>query len=579
MKSPVSFGRHTAAYAAACLAVLLATSHPAEASGRDEVSRDVQKSFPWKPGQRLDLEHTNGDVRIHSHAVPEIVVHARIRVSASDMEEAKKFSDAIVVEMEGSGAGVTVRTRYPEKGRSLFSFRQVSFAVDYEIAVPEAAGVSIRNRFGDVSAVGLKGGSDIHNGNGKVSFRDGRGPLRLENSFGSLEVAGQQGDAEVSNQNGTVQIADVDGQLSLRNRFGRVTVVRVKRFEFTGNNADVSLTTSGPASVTTSFGAVEASGIAGDLRVQNNNGPVTARGVAGQAELATGYAALSFEDVKKSVRCSGTNARVTGRKIGENVEVVNTFGPVELSDIGGMADVQNTNAAVRLREVRGKADVRNRFGDVDCAGMGGDLSVANQNGAVTLSNIEGGVDVRNSFGAVKVTRAKRGAKVQSGNGAVSISDCPSAYVRTSFGLVETSRITGDVTIENQNGAVRVGDVRGAANVRTSFASAVLEGVGGSVDVDNQNGSVEVHELVPPTKGCNRLSVKTSFAPIRISLPESVGYVVTARTSFGKISTEMPFTTSGAVGGDSLFGKIGDGRCEVLLTNSNGNIDLVKQARK
>ena len=100
-----------------------------------------------------------------------------------------------------------------------------------------------------------------------------------------------------------------------------------------------------------------------------------------------------------------------------------------------------------------------------------------------------------------------------------------------------------------------------------------------MDVDDQNGSVEIRDLVSPAKGCNRLSVKTSFAPIRLSLPDSVGYTVTARTSFGKISTEMPFTTSGAVGGDSLTGKIGDGRCEVLLTNSNGNIDLMKQARR
>ena len=86
-------------------------------------------------------------------------------------------------------------------------------------------------------------------------------------------------------------------------------------------------------------------------------------------------------------------------------------------------------------------------------------------------------------------------------------------------------------------------------------------------------------MVSGAKGCNRISVKTSFAPIRVSLPESVGYTVSARTSFGKISTEMPLTTTGAVGGDSLSGKIGDGRCEATLTNSNGNIDLVKQARK
>jgi hypothetical protein len=34
--------------------------------------------------------------------------------------------------------------------------------------------------------------------------------------------------------------------------------------------------------------------------------------------------------------------------------------------------------------------------------------------------------------------------------------------------------------------------------------------------------------------------------------------------------------SGSVGGESLSGKIGDGRCELTLTNNNGNIDLLKR---
>jgi hypothetical protein len=208
-------------------ALMLAPARPASASGREEISREVHKTFPWKSGQRFELDHTNGGVRIHGHAASEIVVNARIRVSASDPAEAKKFSDAIVIEMEGSPAGVNVKTRYPESTHSLFHSHEVSFSVDYDVAVPEAAGVAIRNRFGDVAATGLKGGTEIRNGNGKLSFRDGRGPLRLENSFGPLEIAGLAGDAEVSNQNGTVQIADVDGALSLRNRFGRVTVARV----------------------------------------------------------------------------------------------------------------------------------------------------------------------------------------------------------------------------------------------------------------------------------------------------------------------------------------------------------------
>ncbi|HEV8232064.1 MAG TPA: hypothetical protein VGQ75_06935, partial [Thermoanaerobaculia bacterium] len=89
---------------------------------------------------------------------------------------------------------------------------------------------------------------------------------------------------------------------------------------------------------------------------------------------------------------------------------------------------------------------------------------------------------------------------------------------------------------------------------------------------NQNGAVEVTGL---PSGCTRLTIKTSFAPIRVYLPEGAGYTVSARTSFGRINTEIPVGVSGSVGGESLSGKIGDGRCELTATNSNGNIDLLR----
>jgi hypothetical protein len=95
----------------------------------------------------------------------------------------------------------------------------------------------------------------------------------------------------------------------------------------------------------------------------------------------------------------------------------------------------------------------------------------------------------------------------------------------------------------------------------------------SVDVINQNGTVEIAGL--PPSACTRVTVKTSFAPVRVNLPEGVGYTITARTSFGKINSEMPVTASGSLTGEALNGKIGDGRCAVSVTNNNGNIDFLR----
>ena len=123
--------------------------------------------------------------------------------------------------------------------------------------------------------------------------------------------------------------------------------------------------------------------------------------------------------------------------------------------------------------------------------------------------------------------------------------------------------------------MRASDLKGGASVRTSFASVSLDGVEGPVDVDNQNGSIDVKRAGGGAKGCRKVSLKTSFGPIRFTLPENAGYTVNARTSFGKIRTELPITSTGTLSDESLHGKIGDGRCELTLTDNNGTIDILK----
>ena len=79
----------------------------------------------------------------------------------------------------------------------------------------------------------------------------------------------------------------------------------------------------------------------------------------------------------------------------------------------------------------------------------------------------------------------------------------------------------------------------------------------------------------PSRGCRDISLKTSFSSIRVAIPEGVGYNVSAHTSFGRVNTELPITATGSMGGDSLTGTIGAGGCQLQLSDSNGNIGIVK----
>jgi hypothetical protein len=137
------------------------------------------------------------------------------------------------------------------------------------------------------------------------------------------------------------------------------------------------------------------------------------------------------------------------------------------------------------------------------------------------------------------------------------------WMKNNFGNVEVQGVQGWTDLENSHGRLKFQD-GGSTKLTDSFGEVHVTGADGNVTVTNNNGAVTVS-----------ISLKTSFAPMQVRLPADAGYAVNARTSFGHISSDLPVMASGTLGGDSLNGKIGNGGCTLSLTNSNGNIEILK----
>jgi DUF4097 and DUF4098 domain-containing protein YvlB len=208
--------------------------------------------------------------------------------------------------------------------------------------------------------------------------------------------------------------------------------------------------------------------------------------------------------------------------------------------------------------------------------VGGPIEVEDSNGGINVKEIKGKATLNTSFGSIEATGMSKGVRATTGNGRISLNDLGGdTYAKTSFGSVDIHRVNGNLIIENSNGPVTASEVKGDASARTSFGSVTLEDIGGSIAVDNQNGTVTVSGS-RSSSGCKSVTLKTSFAPMQLHLPADVSYDVTARTSFGHISSDLPVTSTGTLGGDSLNGRIGSGGCPLSLTNSNGNIEILKR---
>lgn len=437
----------------ACVLVALAALGSAAAAGpREEIVRNVDKTLPLAAGQRLTIEHKNGNIRVRAEKTSEARIVAKIRGSSSNEAEIRKFIEAVSINIDASPSGISVRTVYPDTNwRSLFGGLSVSFSVDYEIVMPEGALLEVRNRFGDVAVSGLKAAADINNGNGRVDVRDGRGRLQIENSFGPVDVSGIAGEVTITSANGEVAASNSEGPVDIHNRFGRVTATAIKKGVriFNGNGGVRVEDVGGPSTVESSFGAVELRNLRGAASVENTNGSVSASGIAG------------------------------------SLSVRGSFGKVEANDVGGTAEVRTANASVHLRDVRGAATVKTSFGLVECEKIDGELSVENANGAVSANDVRGGVVVRTSFGPVALDGIGGRIRVDNQNGSIDVrgvasrkgKDCAGVELKTSFSSIR-------VAVPEDTGW--------AVEARTSFGhirSDLPITVSGSLSVESMQGKI------------------------------------------------------------------------------------------
>jgi hypothetical protein len=328
--------------------------------------------------------------------------------------------------------------------------------------------------------------------------------------------------------------------LELRNRFGNVTVQNLHAAGSVNNgNGNVVVTGArGRQRIENSFGDVEVLSNEGDVVVNNQNGKVRITDINGAAEVSDRFGEVRAINVTRGLTLRGSNLHVEAERVGGITDITNTFGDVRVLDAKGNVTVHNQNGKVTATTVAGMADLQTSFAEIRFSGIGRGLSVRGQNSQVSGDNV-----------------------------------AESAVIETTFGGVDVRGVKGGARVTAQNSAIRLADVGGEVSTRTTFAGTTVENIGGPITVDSQNGSVTA---APKSGPCKPIVLRTTFSPIKVTVPAGVGYTLTARTTFGKISSDLDITLSGALGEGVVDGKIAGGGCELRLTGQNGNIEIVKR---
>ena len=411
---------------------------------------------------------------------------------------------------------------------------------------------------------------------GNVSVRTGQG--REASIHASIECsADTRAEAEtICNQ---IQISVNEGATAVRVQTNYPNGRRNVGFRA---NYDIVLPENTPFESTNRFGNVTVADLQAAITINNRNGTVRLTGGRGRRDVDNSFGAVEIRSTTGDVRVKSSNGNVTVSDAGM-IEISNRFGGVNVSGAGSRLLIDSANGNIDVKNAAGDVVVTNAFGSATIAGAKGDVSVKSENGSIRLSDVAGDAVLQTSFAPVSFSQVGGDVSVGAQNSTVTGNSVGGdVSVTTTFGSIALEGVKGGANATANNSSIRLGTVEGSISAKTSFGGIAVTNSSGPVSLANQNGSVTVESN---SGRCQPIEVNTSFAPIRVTLRDEVGYNLEARTAFGRINTTFIVSgnatnsQNGRVQETSISGHIpGSGNCELRLLNQNGSIDILKGAK-
>jgi hypothetical protein len=339
-------------------------------------------------------------------------------------------------------------------------------------------------------------------------------------------------------------------------------------------NYDVTIPETAPLELRNRFGAVDVADLHAPGIIRNNNGRVRLSGSRGRQEIENSFGEVEVRTNDGDLTVRNTNGPVTASGVTGTLDITNRFGAVNVMHAGKGVTIRSNNGTIEVENVTGATLVTNSFGAVTVTDAKSDVTVQNQNGEVRVTGVTGTANLQTSFNRVSFSRIGKVLNVHAQNATIAGDTVgESATVETTFGSVDLRGVKAGARVTAGNSSIRLSGIGGDVYAKTSFAPVNISDGAGPVTVESNNSSVTVE--AKPGQRCQPISLNTSFGPIRVIVPNGIGYNVTARTTFGRIHSEPDLTISGDIGGNMLNGKIAGGGCELRLMDQNGGIDIVK----
>jgi DUF4097 and DUF4098 domain-containing protein YvlB len=261
------------------------------------------------------------------------------------------------------------------------------------------------------------------------------------------------------------------------------------------------------------------------VRIETGGGAVDASGVTGQVDIHSGGGKVRVDDIGGSATLETGGDSVDVGTVGGDLKLETGGGNITIRSVKGVINAETGGGNVTVLSGDQGATVQAGGGNVDIKHCSGKVKAETGGGNIDLGDIGGAAEIETGGGSIRLTSAKGAVRAHTGGGSIELYGVPSARVETGAGaitvkLVNTGAAQSDSTIETAAGDITV-----------YIASDVAMSVRASVDLGNGHRiTSELPDIHVRSEG-DQWSARTLTAEGKLN---GGGPVLKVRTSTGDI---------------------------------------------
>lgn len=562
--------------------------------------RIFDEQYSLGPAPMVLLSNEFGEIRVSTWNERLVRIHASIAVGADSAAVADQMAELIEVRTTQGMDYLECRTRLPEiKGGG-----QVSMVVNYQVMVPQDAGLVVDNFFGDVYVAGLGGAlvADVQYGSLELSQISGTVRAQVLGDF-QVNVNGLKQGGAFKLQSATAEFSDFQGELSVQHFRGNVTIRRpapqstILLSSDSGRARIVLPPNANPdLSATLSYGKLESEldvvrvlrgqqllarhpNVEADQRIVIN-AAFTDVAIAVEGKSAEGVSVASglfkaFTDVVTEqfivteensmvVTAMPGNIHMEG---GDDDHVAYSATRIVWTPSAAAAmdalDALLTEAEQLPGTITLNTAASQDMSVFECEAYRVDLhiqtprtmpvSVEAAEGVTSIENLVAGGTFKQGKGEIIIENAAGPLNIVNNAGAITLKQCEGpAEIQGQYGAISIEYMTGDIRVHSMEGRTHI------------------EAPGGGVFVRNNRGDVRLL-CIEPIRGDYDILVEDGNLNIFISPASDATFTI--RATGGRVQSALSLTGSIERDTQEFTGRINEGTFNVRLETRNGDVLL------